>query len=110
MKIMLFMDGRPGKAVTLPGEYPLTEIGEALGGKVREPAIRLTSRLALYVREDEEEGGGYFYRRLWHSTERTGGPCAVVRMDLDGHIWDMTRQDLEEAWALVWKAEREARA
>lgn len=106
MKIMVFRDGKQGEAVTLPGEHPLSEIGELLGGEVKEPLARLTPRLALCVRAGSGGAGDYLVRKnIWQRPELLKGPCAVVRMDLNGHVWDMTAGDMAQAGEMVAPAE-----
>lgn len=104
MKIVLFTDGKDGVVHTLPGEQPLAEIGELLGGTVQEPLIKLTDKLRLCIVEPDEADPSvmYEYLRQGRGCAVSEGACAVVHMGLDGTLRDVTRDDLTEANILVW--------
>lgn len=99
---MLFRDGQRGVVIKLPGERPVEEIGELLGGGAEQWPARLSCRLALYRRED---GTGlperYELHRLGRVPEPVAGDCAVVAMGPDGRMKDLTVNDVAEAQAKV---------
>lgn len=104
MKIMLFRDGQMGVVVKIPGERPLEEIGELLGGAVDEPLTRLSGRLALCMRADGEEEHlpiRYAWHKLGREPEPVAGNCAVVVQGLDWKLRDITIQDVEAAQVCV---------
>lgn len=109
MKIVLFADGKAGEVKTLPGEQPLAEIGELLGGAIQEPLIKLTDKLRLCIVEPEEDDPSvmYEYLRQGRGCAASEGACAVVHMGLDGTLRDVTRDDLTEANVLVWPSAEE---
>lgn len=104
MKIILFADGKEGEVKTLPGEQPLEEIGELLGGTVQEPLIKLTDKLRLCIVEPKEADPSvvYEYLRQGRGCAEAEGACAVVRMAADGTLRDVSKDDLEEANTVVW--------
>lgn len=104
MKIMLFRDGQKGIVVKIPGERPLEEIGELLGGAVEEPLTRLTGRLALCFRADGVEERlpiRYACHKLGREPEPVVGDCAVVVQGLDWKLRDITVRDMEAAQVCV---------
>lgn len=104
MKIILFADGKDGEVKTLPGEQPLAEIGELLGGADQDPTIiRLTDRLGICVMEGNPNPAvKYAYLRQWRGLAETQGACAVVHMAADGTLRDVTKDDIDRANELVW--------
>lgn len=103
MKIALFADGKNGVVHILPGERPLEEIGELLGGTVQEPLIKLTDKLGLCKLEHStDKTVKYAYLRQWRGLAETEGACAVVRMGADGVLRDVNKEDLDRANELVW--------
>ncbi len=102
MRIVLFLDGRPGSVTVLPGEMPLEEIGELIGGEVLQPLTRLSGRLRLCVtRREAPLPVKYTYRTMFGGEALVYGDCAVVRMGEDGMIRDVTEADVAAALQMV---------
>lgn len=103
MKIVLFVAGKAGVVKTLPGEQPLEEIGELLGGTVEWPPQKLTPALGLCkVERATDKTVKYAYLRQWRGLAETEGACALVRMGADGTLRDVTKDDVDRANELVW--------
>lgn len=102
MRVMVFRDGGPGEMVNLVGEYPMEEIGEAIGGQADEEMIQISRRLAAVLRADrvdlpERYEIAYLGQRL---TVR--GNLVVVRRMMGGdRIRDMTAYDADDARRMV---------
>lgn len=106
MKIVLFEGGNVGVVKTLPGEYPMEEIGELLGGAVEWPPQKLTPALGLCKLERQtDKKVKYAYLRQWRGLAETEGACAVVHMAADGTLRDVTNDDVKVANELVWPVE-----
>jgi len=104
MKVLSFQGGRPGVITKLPGEEPLAELGELLGGEVEEPLTALTDKLALCVLADgieRREPIRYSWRKLGRVPQPVAGDCAVVHMGPTGLLGDMTATDMDTAEDLV---------
>jgi hypothetical protein len=91
MKIVLFRDGQKGVTAKMPGEDPAVELSDLLGGT---PVYtRLNERLKLVT---IAEGGTlelprwYTLRRLGYEPEEILGDCAVVAVNPDGSLRDVS--------------------
>ena len=82
----------------LPGEDPMAELGELLGGAPDEHMARLDKRLALVELEDRTGlPNQYVLDRLGGGPKLIRGSCAVVRMSREGRLGDVTVADAERA-------------
>lgn len=103
MRVMVFrptslFDGEPGEWVNLPGEYPMEELGELLGGRADEEMIQLTRRLALVVRADRAELPERYEVNYLGQRMIIRGDCVVVRRMMGGNrIRDMVVEDGSDA-------------
>lgn len=102
MRVMYFQGRQMGVAYNLPGENPLVEIGELLGGEPDEEMVRLDRRLVLVVREDREElPNQYVVQGLGKLPRLIAGDCVVVRMGQGQQIGDVNAQDAVAAQGYV---------
>lgn len=102
MRVMYFQGRQMGVAYNLPGENPLAEIGELLGGAVDEEMIRLDRRLVLAVREDREElPNQYVAQGLGKLPRLVAGDCVVIRLDQGQRMGDVNAKDAVAAQGYV---------
>lgn len=102
MRVMYFQGRQMGVAYNLPGENPMAEIGELLGGVPDEEMVRLDRRLVLVVREDREElSNQYVVQGLGMLPRLVAGDCVVVRMDKYQRMGDVNAQDAVTAQGYV---------
>lgn len=102
MRVMLFQGRQMGVAYNLPGEDPMAEIGELLGGEPDEKMVRLDGRLALVVRIDREElPNQYVAQGLGKPPRLVAGDCVVVRLGQGQRIGDINAKDAMAAQGYV---------
>lgn len=102
MKIVLFRDGQPGLAATLPGEEPEVELCDLLGGETE--MIPLNEHMTLVELKDGEKLGlplRYEIHRLGREPEPVFGDCAVVAVKPDGMLRDVRLMEVPAAEAYV---------
>lgn len=97
MRVMLFQGGKKGIVYNLPGENPMAEIGELLGGEPDEHMTRINKRLALVTRAEPVQPYRYIMKRLGAPPELVAGDCVVVRMGQDQRLGDVNIKDASEA-------------
>lgn len=102
MRVMLFQGRQMGVAYNLPGENPMAEIGELLGGEPDEEMIRLDRRLVLVVREDREGlPNQYVAQGVGKPPRLVAGDCVVVRMGQGQQMGDVNANDAVMAQGYV---------
>lgn len=103
MKVILFENGEIGRRVNLPGENPVAEIEELLGGPAEEEMI--APGALLYTREDGVELElpiRYSLHRRPSTAEPICGDAVLVLVNSQGRIRDAKAVDLEAADCYVW--------
>lgn len=107
MKVILFRNGEQGEVVTLPGEYPMVELSDLLGGEIE--FVALDKRLQLVrLEQGEEMDLPIRYGASKQQTSKLGygkvdafGDCVVVCCRADGVIVDAKKDDCLMANLLV---------
>ena len=85
---MYFQGRQMGVAYNLPGENPLAEIGELLGG--------------VAVREDREElPNQYVAQGMGKLPRLVAGDCVVIRLDQGQRMGDVNAKDAVAAQGYV---------
>lgn len=98
MKVLLYRDGAAGVAAKLPGDEPLEELAELLGGAVE--TTPLNERLMLVTQADAEREGKpiwYALHRIGREVEPISGYCAIVGVGVEGRLRDISVQDVYAA-------------
>ncbi len=105
MRILVYEGGEAGRMVSLPGESPMDELEELLGGEV--DLVTLADGLELARRADgwtEALPCWYELRRLGRAPELIAGPCAVLRMTGQMRVLNMSEDDVRRAELRVRRA------
>lgn len=105
MRILVYEGGEAGRMVSLPGENPMDELKELLGGEV--DLVSLADGLELARRADgwtEALPCWYELRRLGRAPELIAGPCAVLRMTWRMEVLNMSGKDVQRAELRVRRA------
>lgn len=105
MKVLLYRDGAAGVAAKLPGDEPMEELAELLGGAAE--MTPLNERLMLVT----QAGAGCEGKPIWYALHRVGreaepisGECAVVGIGVEGRLRDISVQDIQAAECYVRRA------
>ena len=101
MRVMLFQGGQAGIVYNLPGENPMVEIEELLGGELDEHMSRINKRLALVTRAETAQPYRYIMEKLGAPPKLVAGDCVVVRMGRDRRMGDVSANDAVEAQSCV---------